>query len=245
MNDAPARHRSHFTPFSWDDALRLDEQLTEEERAIRDAAREYCQEQLFPRVIEANRHEKFHREIMNEMGAMGFLGATLRGLWLRRRQLCQLRADRARGGARRLRLSLGVFRAVLARDVSDPGLRLRGAEGKIPAEAAQRRMGRLLRPDRTGRRLRSRIDAHAREARRRRLRAERLEDLDHQLADRRCVRGVGEGRCRRYPRLHPGEGDAGAERAEDRRQVLAARIGHRHDHDGHVSRSPRMRCCPR
>src|SRR5689334_10221462 len=79
MNDAPIRHKSHFTPFLWDDALRLDQQLTEEERAIRDAARGYCQEKLFPRVIEANRHEKFHREIMNEMGEMGFLGATLEG----------------------------------------------------------------------------------------------------------------------------------------------------------------------
>jgi glutaryl-CoA dehydrogenase len=68
-----------FTPFQWDDALHLDQQLTDEERAIRDTAREYCQEKLFPRVIEANRHEKFHREIMNEMGEMGFLGATLEG----------------------------------------------------------------------------------------------------------------------------------------------------------------------
>src|SRR5215469_13016524 len=68
-----------FTAFEWEDALRLDQQLTEEERAIRDAAREYCQEKLLPRVIEANRHEKFHREIMNEMGEMGFLGATLEG----------------------------------------------------------------------------------------------------------------------------------------------------------------------
>ena len=68
-----------FTPFQWDDALHLDQQLTDEERAIRDAAREYCQEKLFPRVIEANRHEIFHREIMNEMGEMGFLGATLEG----------------------------------------------------------------------------------------------------------------------------------------------------------------------
>ena len=79
MNDAPVRHKSHFTAFQWEDALRLDQQLTEEERAIRDAAREYCQDKLFPRVIEANRHEKFHREIMNEMGEMGFLGATLEG----------------------------------------------------------------------------------------------------------------------------------------------------------------------
>jgi len=68
---------SKLPPFTWDDALLLDEQLTEDERAIRDAANAYCQEKLFPRVLEANRHEVFHREIMNEMGEMGFLGATL------------------------------------------------------------------------------------------------------------------------------------------------------------------------
>ena len=86
------------------------QQLTEDERAIRDAAREYCQEKLFPRVLEANRHEKFDREIMNEMGEMGFLGATLRRLRLRRRQLRQLRADRARGRAGRFRLPLARSR---------------------------------------------------------------------------------------------------------------------------------------
>jgi glutaryl-CoA dehydrogenase len=70
---------SPFTPFAWDDALRLDAQLNDEERAIRDAARAYCQEKLFPRALEANRHEKFDRAIMTEMGEMGFLGATLQG----------------------------------------------------------------------------------------------------------------------------------------------------------------------
>ncbi len=76
---AAQQHKSRFTPFKWDDALRLDAQLTEDERAIRDAAHDYCQEQLLPRVLEANRHEKFDRAIMNEMGEMGFLGATLEG----------------------------------------------------------------------------------------------------------------------------------------------------------------------
>ena len=71
--------KSRFTPFRWDDVLRLDEQLTEDERAIRDAAHSYCQEKLFPRVLEGNRHERFDREIMNEFGEMGFLGATLEG----------------------------------------------------------------------------------------------------------------------------------------------------------------------
>ena len=74
----PAAGR-RMSPFVWDDALLLDEQLTEDERAIRDAARDYCQEKLFPRVLMANRHERFDREIMNEMGEMGFLGATLEG----------------------------------------------------------------------------------------------------------------------------------------------------------------------
>ncbi len=64
-------------PFKWDDALLLDDQLSEDERAIRDAAHAYCQDKLMPRVLEANRHERFDREIMNEMGEMGFLGATL------------------------------------------------------------------------------------------------------------------------------------------------------------------------
>ncbi len=65
--------------FKWDDALLIDDQLTDEERMIRDAARDYCQDKLMPRVLEANRHETFHREIMTEMGALGLLGSTLQG----------------------------------------------------------------------------------------------------------------------------------------------------------------------
>jgi glutaryl-CoA dehydrogenase len=73
----PAKTARKLGPFQWDDALMLDGQLTEDERAIRDAARAFCQDKLFTRVLEANRHEHFHREIMNEFGEMGFLGATL------------------------------------------------------------------------------------------------------------------------------------------------------------------------
>jgi glutaryl-CoA dehydrogenase len=65
--------------FSWDDPLLVEDQLNDEERMVRDSARAYCQEKLMARVIEANRHETFHREIMNEMGELGFLGATLEG----------------------------------------------------------------------------------------------------------------------------------------------------------------------
>jgi glutaryl-CoA dehydrogenase len=63
--------------FIWDDPLLLDDVLTEDERLIRDSARQFCQEKLLPRVLKAFRHETFDREIMNEFGEMGFLGATL------------------------------------------------------------------------------------------------------------------------------------------------------------------------
>ncbi len=63
--------------FQWDDPLLLDEQLGEDERMVRDAARDYCQEKLMPRILLANREERFDREIMNEMGELGVLGATL------------------------------------------------------------------------------------------------------------------------------------------------------------------------
>ena len=63
--------------FVWDDPLLLDEQFSAEERMIRDTAREYAQDRLMPRVLEANRRERFDREIMNEMGELGMLGATL------------------------------------------------------------------------------------------------------------------------------------------------------------------------
>jgi len=65
--------------YAWDDPLLLDDQLTEEEKLVRDSARAYCQDKLMPRIIEATRQERFDREIMNEMGELGFLGATIDG----------------------------------------------------------------------------------------------------------------------------------------------------------------------
>ncbi|MBI5945024.1 MAG: acyl-CoA dehydrogenase [Chloroflexi bacterium] len=63
--------------FKWDDPFLLNDQLTDEERMIRDTARKYCQDKLMPRILEANRNETFDRSIMNEMGSMGLLGSTL------------------------------------------------------------------------------------------------------------------------------------------------------------------------
>ncbi len=70
---------SQITPVTWEDPFRLIDQLTEDERMVHQTAHDYCQEKLLPRVLEANRHEIFHREIMNEMGELGLLGATIDG----------------------------------------------------------------------------------------------------------------------------------------------------------------------
>ncbi|HRQ25027.1 MAG TPA: acyl-CoA dehydrogenase [Anaerolineales bacterium] len=63
--------------FKWDDPFLFNDQLTDEERMIRDTARRYCQDKLMPRILEANRKEEFDRSIMTEIGAMGFLGSTI------------------------------------------------------------------------------------------------------------------------------------------------------------------------
>ena len=65
--------------FNWEDPFLLDDQLTDEERMIRDAARDYAQDKLAPRVRQAFRDEYTDRNIFNEMGEMGFLGAPLHG----------------------------------------------------------------------------------------------------------------------------------------------------------------------
>src|SRR6185295_13302943 len=65
--------------FSWQDPLLVEAQLTDEERMVRESARTYAQDKLMPRVVEANRHERFDRDVLSEMGALGFLGSTLQG----------------------------------------------------------------------------------------------------------------------------------------------------------------------
>ena len=63
--------------FDWEDPLDLEGQLTEDERMVRDTARGYAQDKLMPRILTAYREERFDREILNEMGALGLLGPTI------------------------------------------------------------------------------------------------------------------------------------------------------------------------
>ncbi len=76
---ASSSHRLVSGRFRWEDPLLLEEQLTDDERMIRDSANRYAQERLMPRILLQNRHEDFDREILNEMGELGFLGAFIDG----------------------------------------------------------------------------------------------------------------------------------------------------------------------
>src|ERR1700738_843707 len=135
--------------FNWDDPLDLEGELTPEECMVRDTARGYAQDKLFPRVLLDNREERFDPAIVKEMGALGLLGATLlRRLWI------DHAGDRAGG----FRLSLRHVGAVFAGDASHLQVRQRGATQQIPAEARNRRDRRLLWPHRARPRFRSGLD---------------------------------------------------------------------------------------
>lgn len=76
-SNSPETARSKPPELVWEDPFLLEDQLSEEERMIRDTARGYCQDKLLTRAVEANRHEKFDRDIMSEMGELGLLGSTI------------------------------------------------------------------------------------------------------------------------------------------------------------------------
>ena len=70
-------NKSTRVTFDWQDPMFFEQQLSDEERLIRDAARDYCQDKLMPRIQQANRDEVFDREIINELGELGLLGTTI------------------------------------------------------------------------------------------------------------------------------------------------------------------------
>jgi glutaryl-CoA dehydrogenase len=72
------------------DILLLEEQLSDEELSIQNTARDYCQSELMPRILEANRNEVFDKDIYKEMGNLGFLGAPIKGYGCAWCELCIL-----------------------------------------------------------------------------------------------------------------------------------------------------------
>ena len=68
-----------MSQFQWDDPFLFEAQLSEEERLIRDTVKNYAQERLMPRILEANRHETYDGAVFKELGALGYLGMTIEG----------------------------------------------------------------------------------------------------------------------------------------------------------------------
>lgn len=68
-----------FVPFDWQDALNLNSLLSDDERMVYDTAKDFCQKELMPNIINANRHEHFDPTIMRQMGELGLLGMTIDG----------------------------------------------------------------------------------------------------------------------------------------------------------------------
>src|SRR5436305_2214778 len=78
IHESPiTNHQSQMARFNWSDPLLLDQQLTEEERLVRDTARAYAQDKLAPRVLESFRHEHTDPAIFRELGALDMLGVTI------------------------------------------------------------------------------------------------------------------------------------------------------------------------
>src|SRR5512134_2449868 len=75
--NAPDAARKLKASFKWEDPFLLDDQLTSDERMVRDAARAYAQDKLAPRVLEAFRHEKSDPAVFPEMGELGLMGPTI------------------------------------------------------------------------------------------------------------------------------------------------------------------------
>ena len=164
--------------FDWTDPLLLDEQLSEDERMVRDSAHAYCQEKLMPRVLEANRHEKFDRAIMTEMGALGFLGPTLEGYGCAGVNhvsygLISREVERVDSG---YRSAMSVQSSLVMYPIYAFGSD-RQKEKYLPRLAPRRRIGLLgLTEPNTAR---DPADAHAREQSRWRFYSERLKNVDH------------------------------------------------------------------
>src|ERR1700742_1825651 len=92
--------RAKPAEFDWEDPLDIESELTEDERMVRDTARGYAQDKLMPRILTAYREERFDREILNEMGALGMLGSTIPEEYGGARAWHVASEVRARGGER-------------------------------------------------------------------------------------------------------------------------------------------------
>ena len=199
---------------------------------IRDSAAAYAEERLQPRVLEAFRKEETDPAIFREMGELGLLGVTIPeeyggiGAGYVAYGLVAREIERVDSGYRSM---MSVQSSLVMHPIHAYGSEEQRQQ--VPAAARHGRADRLLRADRARCRLGPRGHEDPRGEDAGRLPPERVQDLDHQRADRRCLRGVGEvgGARRQDPRLRARQGHARPLGAEDRGQAQLARLGDRRD----------------
>ena len=223
--------------FVWEDPFLIENQLSEDERMVRDGAAAFAADKLAPRIEEAYLEEKTDAGIFREMGEAGLLGITIPeeygglGANYVTYGLVAREVERVDSGYRSM---MSVQSSLVMYPIHAYGSEAQ--RKKYLPKLASRRMDRLLRPDRAGCRLRSGRHEDAGREDGERLQDLRLENVDLQRADRRRVRRLGEAQGRerqgRNPRLRAGKGHEGAFGAEDRRQAVAAGVDHRRGGDG-------------
>ena len=164
------------------DFMAFQDLLADEERMVREQARQFVNAEVLPDHRGARAGADLPAPPHPRMGELGFYGPTLpAAVRLRRAVERRLRPAHVRARARRLGDPLVRVGAGIARDVPDPRLRQRRAEGELAAAARARRGGGLLRPDRAGLRVEPGGHAHARgPGGGRPLAAQRREDVDHE-----------------------------------------------------------------
>ena len=191
--------------------------------------------------------ERFDREIMSEMGALGLLGATIApeyggaGLNYVSYGLIARAVERVDSG---YRSAMSVQSILVMYPIHAYGIG--GAAAEISAEARHRRMGRLLRPDRARRRLRPRRDAHPGEKidGGYRLTGTKMWITNSPIADVFVVWAKSDAHDGEIRGFVLEKGMAGLSRAEDRGEAVAARLDHRRDRDGRRRGRRRRICCP-
>ena len=219
--------------FDWLDPFHLAEQLDEEERMIQQAAQDYCQSRLLPRVRDAFRHETFDRSIMAELGELGFLGSTIpeeyggAGASYVAYGLVAREVERVDSG---YRSAMSVQSSLVMHPIYAYGDETQRRK-YLPKLASGEWVGcfGLTEPDfgsdPGGMATRARaVDGGWL------LSGAKMWITNSPIADVFVV--WAQERRRRDPRLHPREGHEGAVGTEDRGQVLAARLGHGRDRDG-------------
>ena len=212
------------TAAPWSDPLLLDEQLEADEHLIRDTTRQYAQEKLMTRVIEANRHERFHREIMNEMGELGLLGATLppkygcAGVNYVSYGLMAREVERVDSG---YRSAMSVQSSLVMHPIYAYGNEEQRAK-YLPKLATGEWVG-CFGLHRAGPRFGPGQHGDPRRTNGGWLPTERGQDVDHQRADRRRRGGVGKARWP-YPRLCRGARHARVFDGAHRRQDEPSRV---------------------